>query len=68
MEIYKVNEQFETLCCIYPFKKGDYLSIYKQTSKNRLIVCREQGEYKGGLHKVKKTTFSRCCIKYGNKS
>jgi|GEM_PF-2873118 len=57
---YIVKEEFKTLCCIFSRKKGDILSIFKQTSKNRLMIVGEQGD----VHKVKRSTFFRCCELY----
>lgn len=59
-EIYVAKEGFDNLCCLFPIKEGWELTIDRQTSKNRMIIQYEIGDYPGGLHKVKRSTFFRC--------
>lgn len=62
-DFFIATEGFNTLCCNFPIKQNDILSIMRQTSKNRLLVVHEDGEGKNSIHKVKRSTFFRLCIK-----
>lgn len=51
-----VKEEFKTLCCNFPRKVGEVVISRQEISKNRMMI---EGEV--GMHKVKKSTFYRCC-------
>ena len=52
-----VKEVFSPLCCKAVFEVGEKLRLDKHTSKNRAYVIRKGIE----VHKVKLSTFNRCC-------
>jgi hypothetical protein len=54
---YLVKEDFTTLCCDAVIKAGEIIVLGKQTSKNRVMITRNGIEG----HKVKLSTFNRCC-------
>lgn len=54
---FKVNENFNVLCCGKIFKPGEILIVWKHPTPNRLYVNTENG----WSHNVKRSTFNRCC-------
>mgnify|MGYP001613531802 CR=1 FL=1 len=55
---YKVKIPFNSICqCGCSFDVGEIWMPYHQLSKNRIMIKNDQG----WAHKVKKSTFFRCC-------
>ena len=55
---FKVEIEFNPLCCGYVFKEGDVLVVYIHKTSNRLLV-KTAG---GGYHNVKRSALNRCCV------
>ena len=47
-------DKLKVLCCDFVFEKGQEITIYVETSKNRMLIMTN------GLHKVKKSSLNRC--------
>lgn len=51
---YQVTGDIKALCCTGALYPGNVIRVVEQTSKNRLLI---KNESRGGLHKVKRSTF-----------
>ena len=58
-EIWIVKIPFKAMCCSRVFEIGKELKPYAHPTQNRLYIS----EATGNGHKVKRSTFCRCCEK-----